>query len=301
MRLLQTSAIIDLSAAQFVIFGGDLNVNIECKSPHALAINDFLGTYKLKNGLGLLEQSVKSCIYTFSNEELGRHSTIDFLCVSETLLDCVTSYYVIHGAINHSDHLPVSIVLSLPKCSDLYTFYECGSVGKPSVSMPDKKNEQPSLRWDKVNIDQYYAYTGQLLYPIYNDLLHCVNENVTIPNSAIEILYNNTVGALVTASESCIPRIPKQSLKFWWSTDLTNLKKQSRIFHKIWEDAGKPISGSLFETKNKDKYLCKHAIKKAKCDNTSNVSNDLHEFLSTKNSTCFWKTWKNKICNTVKK
>ena len=85
-----------------------------------------------------------------------------------------------------------------------------------------------------------------MLYPIYNELLHCVNENVTILNSAIEILYSNTVGALVTASESCIPRIPKQSLKFWWSTDLTNLKKQSIISHKIWEDAGKPISGSLF-------------------------------------------------------
>ena len=42
--------IVEPSTAEFIIFGGDLNVNIAGHSAHAVVINDFLLTYKLKLG-----------------------------------------------------------------------------------------------------------------------------------------------------------------------------------------------------------------------------------------------------------
>ena len=49
--LANVSEIIELSTVDYVIFGGDLNVNLQGKSSHSVAINDFLLTYKLLIGL----------------------------------------------------------------------------------------------------------------------------------------------------------------------------------------------------------------------------------------------------------
>jgi len=57
------------------------------------------------------------------------------------------------------------------------------------------------------------------------------------------------------------------------------------------------MNGVLFESKNKDKLRYKLAIKKAKIEASDAISDKLHEELAYKNSTCFWKTWKNKVCN----
>jgi len=54
---------------------------------------------------------------------------------------------------------------------------------------------------------------------------------------------------------------------------------------------------NIFETKNRHKAQYKLAIKKAKSLQGSAISDDLHEALATKDSKCFWKTWKNKVCS----
>ena len=112
---------IELSEAKFIIFGGDINTNITSNSSHALAINDFLLTYKMKIGNTLLE-SKNETSYTFGNEKLNRYSSIDFLCVSESLLTGVKSYNVMHDAVNHSDHLPVTLRINIPQHSDFFKF-----------------------------------------------------------------------------------------------------------------------------------------------------------------------------------
>ena len=108
--LANMSNIIETSIAERMVFGGDLNVNISKNSPHALAINDFLSTYNIKKGYSdiLRDDQLQ---YTFGNEKSNRFSVIDFLCVSENLLQCVKSYEVICDVNNFSDHSPVLLTI----------------------------------------------------------------------------------------------------------------------------------------------------------------------------------------------
>ena len=132
--------------------------------------------------------------------------------------------------------------------------------------------------------------TGQLLYPIYNAVLKSVSVNKDASNDVIESMYCKTVEALIAASDSCITVLPQNALKHWWNSDLSNLKKQSITSHNIWLNAGKPLSGILFENKNKDKMRYKLAIKQSKANSINTVSNKLHEDLVYKDTVSFWKT-----------
>ena len=50
-------------------------------------------------------------MYTFCNEKRGYFSKIDYICYSSALKDFVKSYCTIDSASNHSDHVPVAILL----------------------------------------------------------------------------------------------------------------------------------------------------------------------------------------------
>ena len=90
---------IELSEAKLIIFDGDINTNITSNSSHASAINDFLLTYKMKIGNTLLE-SKNDTSYTFGNEKLNRYSSsIDFLCVSESLITGVTDIILLSRSV----------------------------------------------------------------------------------------------------------------------------------------------------------------------------------------------------------
>ena len=109
-------------------------------------------------------------------------------------------------------------------------------------------NATPSklLRWDKGRIDQYYTVSGELIYPIYDELMFHKHGNMIIFNDTIEKLYNGVVNALLSASNLCIKRIPPKSLKFWWNSELNELKMKSMTSHILWIDAGKPKTGYIF-------------------------------------------------------
>jgi hypothetical protein len=123
-----------------------------------------------------------------------------------------------------------------------------------------------------------------------------INQNVNISREIIEQIYSRIVNALITASNMCVPCIPQKSRKYWWNSDLNELKKKCITSDKMWVEAGKPRFGDIFRNRNKDKLVYKSAIKKAKNDHSKYISDDLHEALTLKDSKCFWKTWKSKVC-----
>jgi hypothetical protein len=102
--------------------------------------------------------------------------------------------------------------------------------------------------------------TRILLYSLYNELMFYVNQNINICGEKIEQLYSSVVKALLTASTACIPSIPQKSLKHWWNSELTELKKNSLISHKIWVEAGKPRYGEVVNKRSKDRLAYKSAI-----------------------------------------
>jgi exonuclease III len=297
--LANISNTIEESSAEFYIFGGDLNANLALQSVHSNIINDFLSTYHIKPANSVYPTAM-NIDYTFANEKLNYYSVIDYLCLSESLLNNVTKYNVLHLAVNHSDHLPLIATITLPMQSSLAKYILSGYEPSYCKLAPCNVSIHKFLRWDKGDTDQYYAMTGQLLYPIYNAVRQSVAVNKVVSNDYIEAVYCKTVDALTTVSDNCITVLPQNALKGWWSSDLSNLKRQSVMSHNIWLNSGKPLNGILFENKNKDKLRYKFAIKKGKLDQNNVVSDKLHEDLVNKDSVSFWKTWKNKICYKLK-
>ena len=170
--------------------------------------------------------------FTYVNEKLSHYNIIDFLCISNSLLDCVDKYNVLNLAVNHSDHLPLALTFCLPLQSSIYKYIVSGyKQDDCKVSHSKDSCKDRVLRWDKGSTDLYYNMTGQLLYPIYDVLLNVVT-NVVIPRSD------------------------------WWNSYISSLKKQSIGSHSAWVAAGKPMTGALFDSKNKDKLRYKLAIKK---------------------------------------
>jgi hypothetical protein len=163
------SNVIENSDATFIIVGGDLNVNCSRDTPHARVLNDFFKTYKLMPVNNMAPSAeIKIIEYTFCNEKLNQFSLIDYFCVSSSLQSSVVRYSTIDSASNHSDHLPLELTLRLP---DVCELYKCLKNLNFSYKRNDlTSNNNANFRWDYGNIDQYYIMTGQMLYPIYNEL-----------------------------------------------------------------------------------------------------------------------------------
>jgi hypothetical protein len=239
---------------------------------------------------------------------MNHYSLIDYLCFTKALSCDKTEYGVIKDPTNFSDHLPVYQIITLPIDSKLSCYVKGGDLRKSETAIKNIPSKQSRLRWDHANLDYYYSLTGSLLYPIYDEIVSyvayegtdCLNKlNPVIDDSFkadIENLYVRSVQALLSASRSCIPCIPQHGLKSWWSSDLTEFKKKSIASHQLWLCSGEPKEGLLFQNKNKDKLNYKLAIKRCKKDADLAVSDQLHESLANKDSNCFWKIWKNKVC-----
>ena len=290
------SDIIEQSSAEFICFGGDLNVNLDDNTPHAAALNDFLRTYKL-----IVPNGNKDILYTFFNVNRGHYSKIDFLCFSKNLKNYEEGYCALDEPLNHSDHLPLALSICFPTNSHIYKFLKTGSLKSKDPSLSCPVDDAYRFRWDHADINMYYNVTGRSLCSIYNKIIetHDLRDKRQLTDH-IESLYQSTVAALQNASKECIPCIPSHYLKVWWSNDLTEKKKQAIDSHKIWVEAGKPKSGEIFINKNRNKLNYKYAIKNAKNTLAHGISDHLHESLQNKNFKSFWGTWRNKVCKQTK-
>ena len=256
------SLIIEESDAKYYFFGGDINVFLSNNnSSHASAINASLDTYKIKTVNIRHSTNNNDIAYTYSNHKLNHYSLIDYICISDCLIDSLVSYNILDNAINHSDHMPVAAVINMPSQSKF-----CSAVTGVPVQATDVNNTSNKrfLRWDRTNLKFYYSMSGDLLYPIYESVVNILSSNECLSNVQIEQHYSATVHALLTASDQCVSYIPQKSLKHWWNSELSTLKSNSCCSHKIWLEAGKPLNGFLIEQKNKDKLLYKLAIKRQK-------------------------------------
>ena len=111
----------------------------------------------------------------------------------------------------------------------------------------------------------------------------------------LDIYYNEIVHCLMVASHAHIPRIPCSALKHYWSSALDDLKQDCIQAHNVWDSAGRPRSGSIFELKQNAKYRYKLAIKDAANQFESRFDDELAESYLSKDFNTFWRLWKNKV------
>lgn len=301
--LANVSNVIDSIDVCNIVFGGDLNTDINHHSVHSNIILDFMKDYEI---VPCKKQLFGSCdvqfMDTFISEPLNASSCIDFICVSSNICDNVSKYEVLDVYNNHSDHMPVVMRLCLPTNSNLYSFMN----GQPRLAWSISKTNKPKvshLRWDKGDIHLYQDLTCSQLYPIYNYLSQIDTDSLLINdnhNMLIDDLYANMVSTLHCCTKQAIPSVHSTVFKHWWSSELSDFKAKSLTSYTLWLNSGKPRVGEIYCNMRDDKLRYKLAIKHAKKEAEGMISDDLYKNLSQKNSTNFWKTWKSKIVHKIK-
>ena len=267
-----------------VIIGGDLNTDLDKVNPATEVICNFIAENNYSRCDRLFHGNY---LPTYHNESLNHESYIDYFVVSKA--DAVLSYSVLDLNINLSDHRPICIVYSvtfdrIASCNDV----------DDDVQYSSSVDCVPQLRWDKADLQLYFDLTGYYLQPIYSELLE-LEYSCSITTDIIDCLYNRIVDILTYSAAMAVPKCKKNFFKFWWDSDLDEMKQKSIASCKLWKEAGKPRSGPIFTIYRRDKALYKNTIRRCQKEEREYYTNDLHEAILTKHGDAFWKCWKSKF------
>jgi len=99
----------------------------------------------------------------------------------------------------------------------------------------------------------------------------------------------------MVASDAHIRRIPRLALKHYWSSALDDLKQDCILAHSVWDSAGHPRSGNIFELKKNAKYIYKLAIRDAANQFETRFDDELANSYLDKYFNTFWRLCKNKV------
>ena len=273
-----------------IVVMGDFNFDCNMSDKSFHLIKNFVDEYKLR----CCESAVTSKItYTYFQETLNNYSTIDHIFVSDVLHSNVIEYTTCDSGCNFSDHLPVSCVIAVPSVNRT-----SATVNKNDSKASQKR--QMVKRWDKANIGQYYYLTGQALQNIqipYDLILESCNHKSCEHQDTVNRYYENIVNALSYAADCCVPQIPVNTFKPYWSSELQQLKEDSMQAHAAWAANGKPRHGWLNKLRLDCKYKYKHAIRTAALQFERDADDEISQLYLKKDTNNFWRTWHNRFSN----
>jgi len=276
--------VIDLNPGYKCLMLGDFN--FECKSSSAgfSEFSRFMFDYHL-TCCDSLDSS--SCGYSYCHETPDHRSLIDHAFISSDSVSRVHDYRIVSDGANLSDHLSI-----------MFNVY-CHTDG--CLPATNSHHITRQLRWDKGDLNAYYLHTGEFLNKIQHQWICADADPLTLCESTsckldLDIFYGEIVHCLTHAAKTCIPEIPTNALKHYWSPALEDLKHDSiMVAHNLWTEAGRPSSGDLFQLKKNAKYRYKLAIRDAANQFEAQFDDELLSSYTRKDFGSFWRTWKNKV------
>ena len=213
----------------FYILAGDFNGDIgnvmggRSDSP-ATRQGNFVANFFTKHNLiasNMLPDSFGP-ITTF--ESHNAQSTLDYIAVSSTLVDVITSCWVSDWhVLNTSDHLPVNTTLNLS-----------GLVLNFTEGIPTGR-----IKWEKMS---YMDIRRRYACKVDPHIVDICQRIVSSPLSPI--LIDESFAALTQVLMVAASRLPhtkfKKNLKPFWNDDLSELKRAKVYAYHAWVDAGRP-------------------------------------------------------------
>ena len=254
-----------------------------------------------------------NCDYTYRHDSLNHSSYVDYFIVSKCFKGDIIHHSILEDEVNLSDHLPIALSITM---DHLTTNCKINALKfHPTESGNDGSTTR--LRWDHANLQLYYATTYSVLLPIFEEfnvsLANCLKTPLFLPchcnnliyyngnecvckfTDLIETTYSNIVTSIDRVAQSIVPTIRTKSMKFWWDQELNELKDKATISHRNWLSANKPNHGELNDLRKKQKYAYKKAIRNKQKDENLSITTSLHDALSAKDHSTFWKMWKSKF------
>ena len=103
------------------------------------------------------------------------------------------------------------------------------------------------------------------------------------------------VYALHCAAASTVPIGKANFFKFWWDQECQALKDESISKHCTWKAADRPRDGPIAAAMRKATYEYKLLLRQKSFQSQLCFTNELHDALSDKDPTRFWKSWNAKF------
>ena len=277
--LQEVSSICIQSSTQHLILGGDWNADIARNDQRTKLFKDFILDENLIN---VLELDISNVPYTYENIRVNpaTFSTIDHFLVSPNLGKIVTKYETIFSHNDFSDHFPV--MLTLNTNIELLSF--------------SKKEYKPCVAWHKctdANISSYKQEIDNKLIQInpQHEGLKCRNYNCNIHNDYIQKLHNDIIKICCEISENCLPHTSlNQGRKVvpGWNEHVKKHAENSRIWHDIWVQSGRPRHGDIANMKRKTRLKYHYAIRSVTKENIRIRNCKMGEAISNNNDRVLW-------------
>ena len=254
-----------------VIVGGDLNCDISRDNAHTRCIKDFAS----RNGLKFVQQHqyANSYQYTFNQAmENGteRMSCIDHFLVSDSIYDNIVNVNCDKmSALNPSYHCPLTMRVKL-------------GVEKREPEMPEPSEPaKPRIAWHKVKSSHIDIYRNVVRRKLgarrLPEVVHCNDTRCKNPlhHRQLDEYASFLTDACISAADDCLPKVKNGNAQPIpnWSEEI-EMKKTDALEHFwIWEVAGKPNSGPLFDSMRRSKRQYHYAIRSVQ-RNASNIRNN---------------------------
>ena len=178
----------------------------------------------------------------------------------------------------------MSFNISLRSCS---TSQECN---------PDcvaNFNASDSIAWDKVtteDVENFHRAILNGLPDISSDVLDCCNAECISHTSTIDFYCNQFLSSLSSSASLCLPQKSKRrKVVPGWNDHVQQHKNSAVFWNKLWNDAGCPSSGILFDLRQHTKRQYKYSIRKVKRQREHFIRRKTASALSRKNKTLFWR------------
>ena len=168
----------------------------------------------------------------------------------------MTNVHTIRSGCNLSDHYPLCFLVQV----------RCLSTPFPSSSCSFSSG---SLRidWSKASacdIDNYRNEISQHLSMLTSGITKCSSTECSCHHEALNDYAQHLVYTLLKCAYQCFPTYTNTSYQklVGLNDGAGKRKKASNFWHKVWEEAGCPSSGVLFNIKRSAKSRYKYAVRR---------------------------------------
>ena len=181
-------------------------------------------------------------------------STIDHFVSNDIVLKSVTEAGVIHSGENPSNHSPIFVKLQLNGIDPSTEKSKC----------PKRVNWNKASEQAKIN---YSESLNQMLANINTPAcISCTNVHCTTHTMELEDYTMQVLEAIEAAAKQCLPLTwggaEKPNITPGWNEYVKPFCEESKFWSSVWQSAGQPIGGSLFEVMKSSKCQYKYAVRR---------------------------------------
>ena len=272
--LMEVRLLLEKYNPDYVVFGGDLNTDIERNTPQTNELVQFAQECDLRFCISLCSDDVP---YTFINSS-NVCSTIDHFMLSANLESQLLQYSIIDNTL-FSDHVPLSLSLD---------------INVPHSRTKDKVYKK-RIAWCKANEGNIVNYKKVLSCKLSklnmkNDVFTCKDTQCTYHSNEIRKIYSDIVKACLEAGDECIPKTKKNNKNIvpGWNNHVKHVKDEALYWHREWKLAGRPHNGQLAEMRRTSRLKYHRVIKNVKKQNLEIRMENMASAIAGKNHRQLW-------------